>query len=351
MGKRSAPNQRVSSFRAMFSGIALLGVTTLATGACLAGSTLRSTLESPTEADVARLWLEPSDLQDRDLFYGSGGKALMPDPATPFTFIAADSTGYSGGYDVRGPDGMEWSVKVGREAQPEVVMSRILWALGYHQPPTYYLPNWTMTGAQSGPQEAGRFRPKLPDRKVVAEWSWYENDFLTTQPFKGLVVANVMLNNWDWKTSNNKVYETAGQDGGARQQVLVVQDLGASLGKTAYPVFLKWLPMRRLGQGSRNDLEDFEGQGFIKGVDGTRVDFDYRGIHRSLIETLSTNDIVWTSRLMARLSDAQWQDAFCAGGYDDEQARRYIAKIKTKVAEGLEVAGGRAREVAALDVN
>jgi hypothetical protein len=52
-----------------------------------------------------------------------------------------------------------------------------------------------MTGEQSGPQPAGRFRPKLPGRKVVAEWSWYENDVIATQPFKGLLVANVMLNN------------------------------------------------------------------------------------------------------------------------------------------------------------
>jgi hypothetical protein len=108
------------------------------------GGTLRPTLEFPTETDVARLWREPVDLAERNLFYGPGGEALMPDPMTPVTFIAADSTGYSGGYDVRGPDGMEWRVKLGPEAQPEVVVSRLLWALGYHQPPTYHLANWTL---------------------------------------------------------------------------------------------------------------------------------------------------------------------------------------------------------------
>ena len=36
---------------------------------------------------------------------------------------------------------------------------------------------------------------------------WDKNEFDGTQPFKGLVVANLLLNNWDWKTSNNKVYE------------------------------------------------------------------------------------------------------------------------------------------------
>ena len=33
----------------------------------------------------------------------------------------------------------EWSLKLGPEAQSEVVASRLLWAIGFHQPPTYWL--------------------------------------------------------------------------------------------------------------------------------------------------------------------------------------------------------------------
>ena len=39
-----------------------------------------------------------------------------------------------------------------------------------------------------------------------------------------------MLNNWDWKTSNNKIYEIRRR--GTVVGVYVVRDLGASLGKT-----------------------------------------------------------------------------------------------------------------------
>ena len=42
-------------------------------------------------------------------------------------------------FDVRDAHGVEWSVKLGPEAQSAVVTSRILWALGFHPPPTYYL--------------------------------------------------------------------------------------------------------------------------------------------------------------------------------------------------------------------
>jgi hypothetical protein len=232
-------------------------------------------------------------------------------------------------------------VKLGPEAQTEVVVSRILWALGYHQPPTYYVAKWSMTGGPGGPQQPARFRPKLPDWKLVGDWSWYENDFIHTPAFKGLVVANVMLNNWDWKTSNNKIYDIGGADGTTVRRIFVVQDVGASLGKTDYPKALSWLPTRGLGQGSRNDLEDFEEQGFIERVEGDRVEFVYRGIHRSLVDLIARDDVAWTAERMSRISDTQWHDAFRAAGYGEDHAKRYIAKIKSKIAEGQKPESGR----------
>ena len=78
--------------------------------------------------------------------------------------------------------------------------------------------------------------------------------------------------------------------------------------------------MRGLGQGSRNDLEDFEAQGFIERVEGDRVEFVYRGIHQRLIERLTPADVVWVAD-GGGLSDAQWQDAFRAAGYPEDQRR------------------------------
>ena len=291
--------------------------------------------------DVAQLWEDPADLETRDLFYGPGEEALAPARST-FTFVKTDAGGYSPGYDVRSADGTEWSVKLGSEAQTEVAVSRILWAVGFHQVPTYYLATWTMTEGPEGAPGPARFRPEVPNRKVVGDWSWYENDFLQTQPFKGLVVINVLLNNWDWKTSNNRIYEVERGEDIPPVREFVVRDLGASLGKTSYPKLLAWLPMRGLGQGSRNALEDFEKQGFIKRVDGDTVEFFYRGIHHSLIETVDRADVVWAAKLLSRLSDEQWDAAFRAAGYAEEQSRRYVAKIKSKVAEGLKHAGPEA---------
>jgi hypothetical protein len=304
---------------------------------CAGRTALKTTTGDSTRIDVGELWSEPRNLELRDLFHGSGGPSGAPDPSAAYELIARDDSGFSPGYDVRDRQGMRWSVKLGIEAQPEVVVSRVLWAIGYHQPAAYVLPQWELVGAQPRTQGLARFRRESADQKVVSEWSWYENPFVTTQPFKGLVVANLILNNWDWKTSNNKVYEPIDAAGGSRRQY-VVRDLGASLGKTSFPQFLQWTPFRGMAQGSRNDVDDFEEQGFIRSVEGRRVTFDYRGIHDGLVETVTVEDVVWTCRLMARISEPQWHDAFRAAGYDEPRRERFVAKLKSKIQEGLALA-------------
>jgi hypothetical protein len=248
--------------------------------------------------------------------------------------MSTDTTGYSPGFDVRGPDGRAWSVKLGPEAQTEVVASRVLWALGYHQPPTYYLPSWQMSGGPGGQQQGARFRADPDGAKVIGDWKWTDNDFIGTQPYHGLITANILLNSWDWKASNNKIYRYA--DGTQR---FVVRDLGASLGKTS-PSRLLWfipVPVRGFGQGSRNDVEGFESQGFIERADESRVEFDFHTIYGSVVDLVRPSDVRWTAELLNRITDAQWEDALSAADYSPDIRARYIRKIKAKIAEGLAV--------------
>jgi hypothetical protein len=285
-------------------------------------------------AAIEELWQAPVDIKARNLLYGPGGADLVPRD-TSYAFVAKDDAGFSPGFTVRDSAGREWDVKLGIESQTEVVASRILWAIGFHQPPTYYVERWTMTGAESGTQPPARFRPTLPDYRVVGDWSWYENPFVGTRPFGGLIVANLVLNSWDWKSGNNKLYHVHDPAGVVRRQ-FVVRDLGASLGKTRYPAMLKFVRIRGIRQGTRNDLPGFESQGFIKRVgDGGRIEFDYTSMYRDLIETVTADDVRWTCALLAQLSDAQWNDAFRAGGFSDNQRARYVRKIKEKIAQGL----------------
>ena len=300
-----------------------------------AGKTVRTTPDAT--ANISMLWQDPVDLETRDLLIGPTAGAPKPESQT-FTFLKADATGYSPGYDLRDGNGVEWSVKLGSEAQTEVVVSRILWAIGYHQVPTYYVTKWTMEKGPDGNPGPGRFRPEQPNAKVVSDWAWHENPFAHTREFKGLIVANLIVNNWDWKTSNNKIYDIVGPDGtGVRRYI--VRDLGASLGKSDAPALARALG-GRIAQGNRNKLEDFESQGFIKAVTGNRVEFDYAGIYGSVVDIVTVDDVVWACRLLARLSDAQLNAAFTAGGYAPDQTARFVAKLKSKIAEGLALATG-----------
>ena len=324
-------------FQLNYWGAALL--LAAVTGSCAPKSAPKTTAEA-AQVDLRALWVEPADLSSRNFFDGPDG-AQAPAPESRFELIAEDHKGYSRGYDVRDRQGVKWSVKVGKEAQPEVAVSRVLWGMGFHQPAAYIVTDWQIDGVSVPPEDAklARFRRDREGEEVVGEWSWYENPFVGTQAFQGLVVANLMLNNWDWKTSNNKIYNVHGvQDGGPRQ-VYVVRDLGASLGKTSFPKILRLTPARGFGQGSRNDVADFEAQGFIKGLDGQRVKFHYNGIHPKIVETVTVDDVVWTCRLMARISDAQWHDTFRAAGFPEGEQQRYIEKLKSKIRDGLALAG------------
>jgi hypothetical protein len=290
------------------------------------------TTQAPAADKVAELWQMPDDLASRDLFHGPGGAKLGPQADATFTWVATDTTGYSPGFDLRGADGREWSAKLGPEAQTEVAASRILWALGYHQPPTYYVKSWQLSGGPGGQQPPARMRADFEGSKVVGDWSWSKNDFVGTQPFRGLIVANILLNSWDWKTSNNKIYQRP--DGSRR---FVVRDLGASLGKTSSSKLLWTIPIRGLGQGSRNDIADFESQGFIRRIGENEVDFDFSTIYGSVVDLVRPADVRWTAGLMSKLSDAQLDDAFRAADYSPDVRARYVKKIKAKIAEGLAV--------------
>lgn len=324
--------------RTVKSGAQWCAILALAATAVTCARSVRTVEVTPLRpATIAELWQEPADITAMDLFHGPGGKDLAPGQQ-PFEFIAEDTTGYSPGFDVRDERGMTWSVKTGPEAQTEVVSSRVLWAIGFHQPPTYYMAKWSMGGARSGPQQPGRFRPDVRGRRVVGEWPWHENPFVGTRPFGGLIVANLVLGNWDWKTSNNKIYDLDDPVNGVTRW-FVVRDLGASLGKFTYPTVLKWFRLRGFGQGTRNDLPGFEEQGFIKSIDRerSRVEFHYRGIYGDVISSVTPEDVRWACERLAKLTDDQWRDVFRAAGYSPDEGARYTARIKEKIAQGLQM--------------
>lgn len=302
----------------------IFGLVLLTTAAgCAEPKIARTTPRPPTDDAVAQLWVEPRDIASRDLFWGAGGRALAPKPGSTYKFEEEKVGGYSPGFTVTDGAGREWSAKQGPEAQTEVVASRIYWAVGYHQPPTYFVAEWNLEGGLSaGPQKSARFRPDIG--KVVGDWSLHQNPFVGTQPYRGLLVLGVILNNWDIKDDQNKIYEFERPREGARRW-FVARDLGATFGRPQWP------------DGSRSDPGDFEKHPFILGFEGDRPKFGYQGRHDELLAQIRRRDVRWMTERLARISNRQLADAFRAGGFPDESANRFIRRLKDKIAEGLAV--------------
>jgi len=291
---------------------------------------VKSTLPGPpTRNQIAQLWVEPAP--GRDLYWGVGGKALAPDPAATYTVLEIKRTGFSPGYTLAGPDKRQWSAKLPPEAPTEVVASRIHWALGYHQPPIYYLVRWQAEKPPTpNPQLPARFREKNPafhgGLEETGTWSFYQNPFVGTRELKGLIVLQAMLGNSDLKDDNNATYALGKPFEGARTWY-VTRDLGHTFGRTGV-----------LG-APRGDLEVFEKTPFITGVVNGRVTFDWRGRHDALLDDITPADVRWICGRLERLRDAQWRDAFRAGGYPPADAARFIRRLKQKIAEGLALQG------------
>jgi hypothetical protein len=286
---------------------------------------MRSTLTSPPTPDqMAELWTAPATT--RDLFLGVGGQRLAPDPTLTYKVLEIKRGGFSMGMTVEGPPKRKWSAKLPPEASTEVVASRILWAVGYHQPPVYYMGKWNADGASDpNPQLPARFRETKPDLHGLDagdNWSYYKNPFVGTRELNGLLVLQVMLGDSDLKDEQNALYTLKQRFEGATRWY-VARDLGQSFGRTG------------VIEAPRGDPKVFEETPFIKGMSGQYVRFDYRGRHGVLVDHMTVADVRWICEKLQRLTDRQWQDAFRAGGYAPEVANRFIRRFKQKIEEGL----------------
>ena len=286
---------------------------------------IRSTLPgTPTADQIAELWVRPESR--RNLFYGVGGKQLAPDPAVRYTVIEIKRSGFSRGYTLKDAEGGEWSAKFPPEAQTEVAASRILWGLGYHQPPIYYVAEWTAEKATSpNPQLPARFREKAPGLHGLDAkdpWSYYQNPFVGTRELNGLIVLHVMLGNSDLKDQQNVVYTLTEPLEGAKIWY-VARDLGQSFGRTGAV------------DAPRGDPAVFEQTPFINGVARGKVQFHYRGRHKLLLANITPADVRWICGALRQLTDEQWRDAFRAAGFVKPIADRFITRMKQKIDEGL----------------
>jgi hypothetical protein len=287
--------------------------------------------------EIGGLWNAPRNLAARDLYYGTWGEENAPAAFATYTLVEHKHSGSNPGMTVVDERGRLWSVKQAPlageppEGPIEVVLSRVLDAVGYHQPPVYYMPSFIYRDDWGTHVEGGgRFRLKLPELKDRGDWSWQANPFIGTQPYQGLLVILALFNSSDLKNGNNTLYEYCVGD--LSEPWYVVRDLGMALGQTG-----RWAPRR-------GDAGLYAAAPFIAGVDGPYVVFDYHGWHQELLRRrVTTIDVRWAAQLLSSLSDRQWRDAFLAGGFTPAEAEPFLAAIQLRIEQAERIGAGAER--------
>lgn len=294
------------------------------------------------------LWQDPGDIRSKDLFFGQAGKKNVPTP--PFTFLDEDKGGTNPKLDLRDANGKKWHVKTGEESRPEVVASRLLWAVGYFANDDYnvadaQVADMKMSRGDSevkhGHLTDARFSRKPKGQDKIGIWQWGDNPFKDTREFNGLRVMMAVINNWDLKDVNNSVYE----DKKNGRQIFLVNDVGAAFGTNG----VSWTKSK-----SKGNVDSFAKSKFIQKLDDDKVSFATphapTGI---LITTLGAtsksyamrngldwigNDIPrkdarWMGQMLAKLSHQQLVDAFRAGNFPPEVVDKYVEIVEERIEE------------------
>ena len=103
---------------------------------------------------------------------------------------------------VKDAEGVHWKVKMGLEARPETVASRMVWAAGFFTNEDYFLPEIQIQGvpehlhrgrklvSADGTIHDVRLKRDPKGEKKVGEWKWKDNPFNDTRELNGLKVAD-----------------------------------------------------------------------------------------------------------------------------------------------------------------
>ena len=298
----------------------------------------------------AFMWRDPGKIESKNLLYGPGSPARAPAP--PFRFLKEDKDGESPKFKVKDSRNVEWSVKLGPEAQTETVATRLLWAVGYFAEEAYYFDRVNIRELQrlsrgmeyvegSGTVRGARFEPRRPGVTREDTWDWNDNPFAGRRELSGLKMLMILLNNYDARTANNRVLLVRNPERGSLEAHYVVTDVGATLGRAG-----------GMGGGrSKNDLEDFLSTEFVMAVKNGVVIFDYDtrpkgvGVLSVLYPPYYLGEVKkekdmrdipvaharWLGRLLARVSNNQLRDAFTAAGYDPETKEAYVRALRRRM--------------------
>ena len=291
------------------------------------------------------VWSDPGDIRSKDLFYGPGGQEHRP--VLPVKFVKEDSSGHNSKFDVEDSNGTKWKAKLGIEAQPEVVATRLLWAIGYFTNENHFVSDLTVKdlpehlhrgeGHVIAPNHVEKVRLQRHLKgKNSGQWNWRHNPLVGSREYNGLRVMMALIADWDLKDENNAIYDE--KDGTQRY---LVTDVGTAFGASGD----RWTEAQ-----SKNNLRAYQSSKFITKLTPKYVNFSFprvppflyvfdlpHFVHQVSLRWVGNQvpreDAKWVGSLLAQLSDKQIEDAFRAGGYSPEQVEAYRKAVQKRIAE------------------
>ena len=329
----------ITKLRSRISLSTLLAAVLLCLSSAAAAPVSQATHGSPI------IWSDPGDIGSKDLFNGPGGQEHRP--ALPAKFLKEDSSGHNSKFDIADAKGKKWKAKLGIEAQPEVVATRLLWAIGYFTNDNYFISDLTVKDLPEhlhrgeghviapGHVEKVRLQRHLEGKKS-GQWAWRHNPLVGSREYNGLRVMMALIANWDLKNENNAIYDE--KDGAQRY---MVTDVGTAFGASGD----RWTEAQ-----SKNNLKAYESAKFIGEVTPKYVNFSFprfppflyvfdlpHFVHQVSLRWVGNHiprqDAKWVGSLLAQLSHKQIEDAFRAGGYSPEQVEAYSRAVAKRIAE------------------
>jgi hypothetical protein len=284
------------------------------------------------------LWLDPSPIASRDLYWGSGSENRAP--RAPFTFISEDVSGTNPKVRVRDANDVEWSVKFAgtephkNEVHAEVAATRLVWALGYLVEENYFVPQGRIEKvgalkraaavvAADGSFQRARFEREDPSMKDTEHtWSFKANPFRGTQELSGVMILSAALHHWDLKHDNTAIVQVRRQD--RLEAWYLFSDLGSTFGK------MEALP-RVLSGRDRWNLEAYRAEPLVDRVSDGKVYLNHDGTAE--IDPVPLEHARWFASLAAQLSPDQVRRAFEAAGASAEERDGFTARFLEKLQE------------------
>jgi hypothetical protein len=288
----------------------------------------------PAESDAIRLpvgsmmiWRDRGTLTPSHVYFGQqppGVDPLTRLPAPPFSHFEPDDKdrmATSPKAKLTDQRGVKWIAKFGEEVHSDAIAPRLAWALGFGSVEGYYVPAGRIEGI--GPDtNLGREKGSiLPDgsfdrgarfKRHAAEdvalkdskgndmlWDEAHNPGVPPEQLSGLLIFEVLVENWDSQPKNCKVFRTKGPNG--PENWYIVSDMGATFANPKHKFVLS-----EYARSTR----------VVRNVTASEVHLEFAGaiqsqarVHRSI----PLADAQWFRKQLAKLTDAQIRAAFDAG--------------------------------------